>query len=146
MKTLLSLFFLLFTTLGFGQNLSYQGVSYFNEDPESKIKSENYYSHNGLIKVFENDKKITTNAGVYFINSKEIENGVVIYHCTGKDILMNEIAVRVEYDRVFQRVKICPDDEMAKHNYSLYFLVKKWRPSLSLFSPEQFIFFYLCFL
>ena len=125
MKTLLSLFYLSFTSLCFGQNLSYQGVSYFNEDPESKIKSENYYSHNGLIKVFETDKKITTNAGVYFIKSKEVEKGVIIYHCTGKDVLMNEVAIRVEYDNFFQRVKICPDDEMAQNNYSLYFLVRK---------------------
>ena len=99
-------------------------MSYFNEDVDSKEKKEKFYAHNGLIKVLENDKKITTGSSVYYINSKCIENGIIIYCCTGKDVLMNDIPIRIEYDKFFNRVKICNDNELTERNYSVYFLTK----------------------
>lgn len=124
MKVFFTLISFLCVSAAFGQNLSYQGVTYFSEDVDSKQKSEQYYSHNGLIKVLETDKKITTPSSIYYIQSKNIENGVVVYHCTGRDTFMNEVPIKIEYDRFYQRVKISNEGEMAEANYSVYFLVK----------------------
>jgi hypothetical protein len=119
--TLLSFFCL---SACFGQNLSYQGVTYFSEDGISKEKTEQHYSHSGLIKVLESVNKISTPSGIYSINSKSIENGIVVYYCTGKDIYLQEAPFIIEYDRYYNRVKIHQVSAETSHNYSVYFLVQ----------------------
>ncbi|MCX6181722.1 MAG: hypothetical protein NT150_07335 [Bacteroidetes bacterium] len=124
MKVCFTLLLLCFTSLCFGQNLNYQSVTYFNEDIEAKTKTEQHYTHCGLIKVLESDNKIFTPTGSYSINSKSIENGIVIYYCTGKDIYLNETPFVIEYDRNYRKVKIHQVSAETSNTYSVYFLVQ----------------------
>ncbi len=119
--TLLSLFSM---SVCFGQNLNYQGVTYFSVDGISKEKTQQHYSHSGLIKVLESANKISTPSGIYSINSKSVENGIVVYYCTGKDIYLNEAPFIIEYDRRYNRVKIHQVSAETSNNYSVYFLVQ----------------------
>ncbi|MFM7023316.1 MAG: hypothetical protein ACKOXB_10080 [Flavobacteriales bacterium] len=124
MKNWLSIFFLLCAMFVRAQNLNYEGVSYYSEDLETKQKTQQFFSHNGFIKVLESDNKIMTASATYTIVSKSIENNTIIYHCTGRDTFLNEVSIRIEYDRLYHQVKITPEDELMAGNYSVYFLVK----------------------